>query len=198
MTEAFNTLNLSTKRATCPAGQFKISWAVKGKRGKPGKPGATAATARPGTPGPERDPGSARRAEGTVVPPVRRTRPAQVLSKLLTVDGPGSGLDADLLGGLPSSDWQRRVTGTCAANTFMQQVAADGDRQLRRAVDRRSRSTLTQTTATDDVINASITNNGSGARVISVDNQASARACSPTPPAATRSGASPAPSRPRP
>ena len=52
--------------------------------------------------------------------------PAQVLDKLKTVDGAGSGLDADLLAGSPLSDLQRRVTGTCGAGQYVQSVGADG------------------------------------------------------------------------
>ena len=36
VTKGFNTLNLSTKTGRCEAGQYKISWNVKGMRGAPG------------------------------------------------------------------------------------------------------------------------------------------------------------------
>jgi hypothetical protein len=52
--------------------------------------------------------------------------PQQILDKLTQVDGAGSGLDADLLGGLGQNAFQRRVTGTCAAGSFVQSVGADG------------------------------------------------------------------------
>jgi hypothetical protein len=52
--------------------------------------------------------------------------PAQVLDKLKTVDGVGSGLDADLLAGSPLSDLQRRVTGTCPAGQYLQAIDATG------------------------------------------------------------------------
>ena len=52
--------------------------------------------------------------------------PADVLEKLLQVDGAGSGLDADLFGGFAASDYQRRVTGTCPAGQYLQAVDAAG------------------------------------------------------------------------
>ncbi len=74
--------------------------------------------------------------------------PEQLREKLLTVDGDGSGLDADLLDGKSAADLtyvagaglsgggntfavdfgavQRRVTGTCAAGTFATAVGEDG------------------------------------------------------------------------
>jgi hypothetical protein len=47
VTKQFNTLNLTTKTGRCEAGQYKISWNVKGMRGDRGKTGA------PGDPGPQ-------------------------------------------------------------------------------------------------------------------------------------------------
>ena len=44
----------------------------------------------------------------------------------MLVDGEGSGLDAALLGGLPPSAFQRRVTGTCGADEVMRSIGADG------------------------------------------------------------------------
>jgi hypothetical protein len=52
--------------------------------------------------------------------------PQQVLDKLKTVDGSGSGLDADLFGGFPTTDFQRRVTGTCGLGQYIQSIADDG------------------------------------------------------------------------
>jgi hypothetical protein len=49
-----------------------------------------------------------------------------VLDKLKTVDGSGSGLDADLIGGFPPSDFQRRVTGTCGTGSYVQAIASTG------------------------------------------------------------------------
>jgi hypothetical protein len=49
-----------------------------------------------------------------------------VLEKLKTVDGAGSGLDADLFSGLPLTAFQRRVTGTCGAGQYVQAVDAAG------------------------------------------------------------------------
>ncbi len=74
--------------------------------------------------------------------------PAQVLAKLLTVDGPGSMLDADTVDGHHSGEFvysadngllltsnafsvdtsvvQARVTGACTGNTTVQTIARDG------------------------------------------------------------------------
>ena len=187
VTEQFGTLNLATKKAKCPAGQTKISWRVEPGRGKPGKPGTPGAPGTPGTPGTPGAPG----APGTPGPAGAPDTPEQVREKLLQVDGPGSGLDADLLGGFPSADWQRRVTGTCAAGSFLTAVTADGnvgcgtggditavtagdgltggatsgDAELAVAVP----LDLTQTGTGAGVIDASITNPASGARAIDVN-----------------------------
>jgi hypothetical protein len=131
VTEQFSTLNLATRTAKCPKGQVKISWNVQGARGKKGKtgkpggkgdPGAKGDGGTPGTPGTPGDPGPT----GPTGPAGSADTPEDVLAKLLTVDGPGSGLDADLLGGLPSAGYQRRVTGSCGAATYLTGVAADG------------------------------------------------------------------------
>jgi hypothetical protein len=105
--------------------------------------------------------------QGPVGPAGSPDTSAQVLAKLLAVDGPGSGLDADLLGGFPSAQWQRRVTGTCGAGTAMTTIAADGSVACGSnpvAVP----LTLTQTGDTAGVLRAEITNASSGARVIDV------------------------------
>jgi hypothetical protein len=137
---AFNTLNLSTKTGRCEAGQYKISWNVKGMRGDRGKTGAAgdpgpqgpigpAGPAGPkgdagatGPAGPNGDTG----AQGPAGPAGSPDTPADVLDKLKQVDGAGSGLDADLLGGFPPSAYQQRVGGTCTAGSFLQAIAADG------------------------------------------------------------------------
>lgn len=163
VTERYSTLNLATKKAKCPAGQTKISWQVEGgKHGKPGKPGNPGSPGAPGAPGAPGDPG----APGPAGAP---DTPAQVLEKLLQVDGPGSGLDADLLGGFPSGEWQRRVTGTCAAGSFMSVVNADGSVTCTPESGVPVPLNLTQT-GLDGVIGASITNGSSGARAIDVNN----------------------------
>src|SRR5215212_2329535 len=51
VTAAFNTLNLTTKKAHCPRGQFKVSWNVVGPQGPKGGGGA------PGQAGPKGDTG---------------------------------------------------------------------------------------------------------------------------------------------
>lgn len=177
VTRGYKTLNMSTKRARCPAGQFKVAWNTSGRRGADGKDGADGAkgssgangtngsAGAPGTNGTKGETG----AKGDDGAP---DTPAQVLEKLKTVDGAGSGLDADLLGGLSFADYQQRVTGTCAAGTYVRAIGADGtvtcgtdaDSPIPVPLD------LVQTGSTDGVLTASITNTSSGARAIDVNN----------------------------
>jgi hypothetical protein len=84
-----------------------------GPAGPAGPPGPDGSMGPPGPPGPKGDRGS----EDT---------PEEILEKLLHVDGERSGLDAALLGGLPPSALQRRVTGTCGAGEVMRSIGADG------------------------------------------------------------------------
>ncbi len=125
VTEAFSTLNLSTKDARCPAGQLKVSWSVEGGRGAPGPRGRRGPRGAAGPTGPQGATGPQGPA-GPQGPPGAPDTPAQVLAKLLDVDGPGSGLDADLLDGLDGAAYQRRVTGTCSGNEWMQEIGAAG------------------------------------------------------------------------
>ena len=88
-------------------------------------------TGTPGPTGPVGPAGAAgkdgeRGPTGATGPAGSADTPQEVLDKLKTVDGAGSGLDADLLGGLPVTDFQKRVTGTCGAAQYLQTVAADG------------------------------------------------------------------------
>ena len=77
VTAGFHTLNLSSASATCPNGQQKISWNVKGERGPrgargpkgtTGPRGSTGATGATGTQGPKGDTG-ATGAQGPKGPP---------------------------------------------------------------------------------------------------------------------------------
>ncbi len=77
VTARFHTLNLSSASATCPNGQQKISWNVKGERGPKGArgpkgttgpQGSTGATGATGTQGPKGDTG-ATGAQGPKGPP---------------------------------------------------------------------------------------------------------------------------------
>jgi len=80
-----------------------------GAKGDPGAPGTTGAPGTPGSPG---SPDSA----------------ADVLTKLLTVDGDGSALDADLFDGLEATAFQRRGTSTsCPSGQAAIAIAANGD-----------------------------------------------------------------------
>jgi hypothetical protein len=83
---------------------------VPGPRGETGPQGPRGETGPKGETGPAGSPDT----------------PQQVLDKLTQVDGTGSGLDADLLDGLSSNAFQRRVTGTCGAGQYLQSIAADG------------------------------------------------------------------------
>ena len=163
VTKRFNTLNLTTRQATCPKGQMKISWSRHGAKGKPGAPGdkgdpgAPGANGAPGAPGEQGPPGTGGSPD----------QPADVLAKLLQVDGDGSGLDADLLGGLPHASYQQRVAGTCAAGSWVSAVAADGTVTCNSVA---APLTLTQTETTGRALTADITNASSGERAISVNN----------------------------
>jgi hypothetical protein len=86
---------------SCNPSETPISWSQTGPQGPQGPQG------------PKGDPGSP-------------DTPQQVLDKLKTVDGAGSGLDADLFGGFALTAFQRRITGTCGAGQYVQAVAADG------------------------------------------------------------------------
>jgi hypothetical protein len=77
-----------------------------------GAPGPTGAPGEKGDPGPAGSPDSA----------------DDVLTKLLTVDGTGSTLDADLFDGLDSAALQRRGTTTaCGAGANITAIGADGN-----------------------------------------------------------------------
>jgi hypothetical protein len=91
----------------CNPSETPISWNEIGPQGPKGDPGPQ---------GPKGDQG----------PPGSPDTPQQVLDKLKTVDGAGSGLDADLFGGLALTAFQRRVTGTCGAGQYVQAVDAAG------------------------------------------------------------------------
>jgi hypothetical protein len=61
VTLRFKTLNLTSASATCPDGEQKISWKIKGERGPLGRRGPrgnTGGTGAPGAPGPKGDTGA--------------------------------------------------------------------------------------------------------------------------------------------
>lgn len=171
VTEAFRTLNLTTKSKPCPAGQTKVSWSVDGARGESGKPGKRGKQGPTGAPGPtgQAGPQGPVGGQGPTGPAGSADTPEQILSKLITVDGPGSGLNADLFGDLPTSAYQQRVTGACASGTAVSAIAADGNVTCG-TTDVPVPLNLTQADVTDGALTASITNNGSGARAIDVSN----------------------------
>lgn len=182
VTKAYKTLNLSTKTRPCPRGQRKITWnvtGVAGPRGKDGSPGAPGAPGTPGNPGapgaggPVGDQGPVGPqgpvgAQGPIGPAGSPDTPADILAKLITVDGAGSGLDTELFAGSPATDFQRRVTGTCPAGSYFRSVAADGTVTCEQALV--VPLSLSQPAAAGNALNVAITNAGSGGRVIDVSN----------------------------
>jgi hypothetical protein len=76
----------------CARSERTLTWSQTGPQGTPGAPGT------PGTAGPQ----------GTRGPAGSSDTGAQILAKLAPVDGSGSGLDADRLGGRPSGDFPRQ------------------------------------------------------------------------------------------
>ncbi len=198
VTRTYNTLNLTTQNGHCADGQFKVSWSVsgtagprgatgpRGQRGPRGDRGDTGPRGANGANGPAGANGATGPAgpTGAIGPigPIGPTgptgpagtsgspdTPAQVLAKLLQVDGSGSGLDADLLDGQDSSSFQQRVTGTCSTGGFVQSVGADGTVGCAQAIT--VPLNLTQPSTTDDALDVSIPNAGSSGRAISVDNE---------------------------
>ena len=51
VTRSYKTLNLSTKRARCPRGQYKVAWNVTGPKGAEGPSGSAGSPGAPGAPG---------------------------------------------------------------------------------------------------------------------------------------------------
>lgn len=110
------------KAGELPAGPqgAKGDAGVQGPKGDGGSTGAPGAKGEPGLIGP---PG----ADGADGSP---DSAGQVLTKLLGVDGEGSGLDADLLGGLDASAFQRRGSMTvCPAGTSVTAMDVAGNVQ---------------------------------------------------------------------
>lgn len=137
VTTSYKTLNLSTRQARCPGGQSKISWRTDGSRGArgarglqgvAGSVGATGAVGVTGAAGAKGETGAtgAVGAQGERGPAGSPDTPEQVLGKLREVDGPGSGLDSEFLGGFGVDVFQKRVSGTCATGSAISAIAADG------------------------------------------------------------------------
>jgi hypothetical protein len=168
VTEQYNTLNLSSRRAECPRGQFKISWVAngrKGPRGPQGEPGPVGPAGAKGDTGPQGPAGSP-------------DTPTDVLAKLMQVDGAGSGLDADLLGGLPTSAFQRRVSGACDPGHYLRAIAADGTVTCGDDADSAVNVPLTLTQPADvgSALNTAITSPASGSPVVDVSHAGSGNA----------------------
>jgi hypothetical protein len=83
-------LRIVSASSTCKSSERKITWAA---GGPPGQTGPQGPQGIQGDKGDQGEPGTSGSAD----------TPAQILSKLLTVDGQGSGLDASLLDGQDSS-----------------------------------------------------------------------------------------------
>lgn len=155
VTRTFRTLNRSSKKGRCRRGETKISWNVRGRRGKKGargRPGpagvrgsqgakgatgtrgATGAQGQAGTVGPTGAAGEigatgVAGATGATGPQGSADTPQEVLDELLTVDGPGSGLNADLLDGLHAEDfWQ--VTGNASTTPATDFLGTTEDQPL--------------------------------------------------------------------
>lgn len=160
VTEAYNTLNLTTRNGRCEPGQTKVSWSVAGVPGPRGPKGERGARGATGPAGPKGD-------QGPIGPAGSPDTPAEVLAKLLQVDGAGSGLDADLLDGQHGSDFQQRVTGRCATGSYIREVAADGTVTCEQALVVPAR--LNQTGTTDGALSATVSNSANAATAVSVN-----------------------------
>jgi hypothetical protein len=174
VTAKYKTLNLTTKDARCAAGLQKVTWQVEGQRGKAGdkgKPGAKGEKGDKGDTGTSGSSGAAgaKGEAGANGAAGSADTAHDVLAKLLTVDGAGSGLDAELLGGLPASSFQQRVSGTCAAGSYVREIAADGTVTCE-TTNAGLRAPLTLAgTDTDNAITLTMPNT-SGQRAIYIDN----------------------------
>lgn len=92
-----------------------VAPASPGTQGETGATGAVGPAGPQGPMGPQGEPGSP-------------DTGAEILAKLLAVDGTGSGLDADLLAGTPLSGLQRRGTTTaCTTGSVVAGISASGD-----------------------------------------------------------------------
>jgi hypothetical protein len=180
VTPKFKTLNLTTKDARCANGSQKVTWQVEGQRGKAGdkgKPGAKGDKGDKGDTGAKGDTGTsgssgaagAKGETGANGSSGSADTAQDVLAKLLTVDGAGSGLDADLLGGIPSSSFQQRVSGTCAAGSYVREIAANGTVTCETTSAGITAPLTLAGTDTDPAIELTMPNS-SGQRAISIDN----------------------------
>jgi hypothetical protein len=128
VTVAHKTLNLTTKHATCPDGQFKVSWNVAGPRGRKGAKGDTGPAGAKGDTGPAGPKGDTGPAgpKGDTGAAGSPDTPQQVLDKLEQVDGAGSGLDADLFDGQQASAFQLALSDSCPLGQYLRAVAQNG------------------------------------------------------------------------
>lgn len=99
----------------------------KGDAGAPGNAGSQGPAGEAGARGAAGDPGS-KGDRGEQGPAGSPDTPGDVLSKLLSVDGAGSGLDTDFLDGWDSSDFQRRgTTSACPAGEAVTGLGETGN-----------------------------------------------------------------------
>jgi hypothetical protein len=124
VTKSYKTLNLVSAKASCPKGESKVSWSVQGPagpKGPAGTRGRNGTDGNPGAPGAKGDKGDI----GTT-----GTNGAAGATGSAGANGANGadGTPADL------SAYQQRVTGVCAAGTFLQSIAVDGSAGCARPV----------------------------------------------------------------
>jgi len=95
-------LRIVAASTTCKTSELKITWAAGGPPGQTGQTGAQGPQGIQGEKGDKGDPGS-KGDQGLPGTSGSADTPAQILAKLSTVDGSGSGLDASLLDGKDST-----------------------------------------------------------------------------------------------
>ena len=123
VTKRFNTLNLTTRTATCPKGQMKLSWS-RARRGRaPRAPRATPALRAARAIRALRALPASRARPARAAPP---TQPADVLAKLLRWTATAPAWTPTSSAGSRTPPTSSASPGTCAAGSWVSAVAADG------------------------------------------------------------------------
>ena len=124
-------LRVVAANAKCKAAERRLTWAsgtvARGRvppgrpvpRAPPGEPGEPGAPGETGVQGPQGEPGTSGSAD----------TPGQILAKLSTVDGSGSGLDASLLDGFDSTHFLA-TTGKAADANLLDGINSSGFARL--------------------------------------------------------------------
>jgi hypothetical protein len=156
VTPSFKTLNLTTAKAKCPKGQSKVSWNVQGPRGPKGAPGSDGTSGTGGKDGTS-GPAGAKGDKGD-------SGAAGAKGDTGTA-GPTGSTGATGADGTPAdlSAYQQRVTGVCAAGSWLDSVAADGTVGCSSPV---LPLALTDATPGGTGLSVSLTDAGSGGNVI--------------------------------